>query len=97
MLLALVALPTLVVAPLAWVCILVFGVKAVRNARPEVELWSRETMWNPINVLFSPQMLTDAGRRYRRKCFLAVLWFAVPIGVVMAVFMIRAAFAGQLG
>ena len=83
----------MVIAPVAWVCILVFGVKAVRNARPGVNLWGRETMWNPGNVLIFPGMLTDEGRRHRRKCFLAVLWFVVPIAATM----LLAAVTGNLG
>jgi hypothetical protein len=71
---------------------LVFGFEAVRNARPGVNLWGRETMWNPGNVLVFPGMLTDEGRRYRRKCFLAVLWFIVPIGATM----VLAAVTGNL-
>jgi len=92
-LLAIVALPTMVIAPVAWVCMLVFGFKAVRNARPDVNLWGRETMWNPGNVLIFRGMLTDEGKRYRRKCFLAVLWFVVPIGTAM----LLATITGNLG
>ena len=92
-LLALVALPTMVIAPVAWVCILVFGFKAVRSARPGINPWGRETMWNPGNVLIFPGMLTDEGRRYRRKCFVALLWFVIPIAVTM----LFAAVTGNLG
>ena len=83
----------MVIAPVAWVCMLVFGFEAVRNVRPDVNLWGRETMWNPGNVLIFPGMLTDAGARYRRKRIVAVLWFVVPIGTTM----LLAAITGNLG
>jgi hypothetical protein len=92
-LLALVALPTMFIAPVAWVCILVFGFKAVRNARPDINLWGRDTMWNPGNVLIFPDMLTDEGRHYRRRCFVAGLWFVIPTGVTI----VLAVLTGNLG
>ncbi len=72
---------------------LVFGFKAICNARPGINLWGRETMWNPCNVLLFPGMLTDQGKHHRRRCLLAILWFVIPILVTM----LLAAVTGNLG
>jgi len=76
----------------AWFAILIYGFKAVRRARPGVQLWGRETLWNPWNVLLRPSLLTEEGRAYRRKCFLAVGVFTACVGVPL----LLAALTGNL-
>jgi len=65
----------------AWIAILIFGIKTIRHARQDVSIWGRETGWNPANVLLRPELLTDEGKEYRRKCFIALLVFVIAIGL----------------
>ena len=92
-LLMLIAIPSALVALVAWPCILFFGVQAARHARADVNVWSSETHWNPLNVLIYPRLLTDEGLQYRRRCFQAAACFIVPILLTMAL----AAATGNLG
>jgi len=76
----------------AFLACVVYGVKAVRRARPGISLWGRETLWSPANVLLSSNMLTDEGLRYRRKCFKSLGIFIACVGGTLLV----AAITGQL-
>jgi hypothetical protein len=70
----------------------VYGIKAIRRARPGVKLWGHDTLWNPANVLLSSNLLTADGLRYRRKCFMSVGIFVACVGGTLLV----AAITGQL-
>ena len=61
----------------SWFAAIIYGNKAIRRTRPGVTLWGRETLWNPVNVLLRPNLLTEKGCSYRHKCFLAVAIFIV--------------------
>ncbi len=82
----LIALPSAVfvvlwlVAVLSWFAIVTYGFRAMLNAKPGVRLWSRMTLWNPANIFLRPNLLTEEGRAYRRRCFFAVLVFTISIG-----------------
>jgi len=79
-------------ALIAWFAGIVYGIKAIRRARPGVKLWGRDTLWNPANVLLTSNMLTEEGMRYRRKCFMSVGIFVACVGGTLLV----AAITGQL-
>ncbi len=70
---------TMIIAPIAWVCILVYGFKTIRNRKPEVSLWRGAPAWNPVNITLSPELLTEEGLKYRRRLFWSVAFFVVPI------------------
>ena len=72
-------------------CVL-YAIKAIRHARPSVNLRGRDTLWNPANVLLGDTMLTDEGLRYRRKCLKALCIFIACVGGTLLV----AAVTGQL-
>ena len=65
----------------AWFAILIYGIKTVRHTRQGVSIWGRETGWNPANVLLRPALLTDEGKAYHRKCFIAVVVFVISVGL----------------
>lgn len=65
----------------SWFAILIYGIKAVRRARPGVSIWGRETLWNPANILLRPALLTDDGRTYRHRCFISVIVFVISVGL----------------
>jgi hypothetical protein len=79
-------------ALIALLACLLYAIKAIRHARPGVNLWSRDTLWNPANVLLSSTMLTNEGLRYRRKCLKALCIFIACVGGTLLV----AAVTGQL-
>ena len=74
----------------SWFAILIYGIKAIRRTREGVSLWSRETLWNPVNVLLRPALLTQEGRTYRRRCFTAVIVFLMAIGLPAALALLKA-------
>ena len=91
-LLLLVAIPSMLVALIAWPCIIFFSIQAARNAKTGVNVWGRKTRWNPFNVLLFPNLLTEQGLQYRRRCFQAIACFVVPILATM----LLAALTGNL-
>ena len=86
-------IPTLVVAPIAWVCIVVYGFKTIANRKPEVDLWRDAPMGNPANIMLDSKLLTDEGLRCRSIMAKSILWFAVPILLSLAL----GAATGNLG
>lgn len=72
-------------ALVSWFAVVVYGFKAVRQARPGVRLWSRATLWNPANALLRSDLLTEQGRRYRSRCFRALFVFVACVGSLLVV------------
>lgn len=81
-----------VAAAVSWFAMVIYGFKAVMSARPGVSLWSRETRWNPANVLLRSELLTPEGLEYRRKGLIALGVFVVATGVPL----LLAAIMGRL-
>ena len=79
-------------ALITFVACIFYAFKAVRCAHPGVNLWGRDTLWNPANVLLSSNMLTEEGLRYRRKCLKSLGIFVACVGGTLLV----AAITGQL-
>ena len=73
----------LLTALIAWLACVVYAIKAIRRARPGVNLWGRDTLWNPANVLLNSTMLTDEGLRYRRKSLKSLAIFIVCVGSIL--------------
>lgn len=74
-----------VAAFLAWFAIIIYGFKAIRRVRPGVEPWGRGTLWNPVNVLLSPGLLTEEGLRYRHKCLVSIGVFIACVGIPLLI------------
>jgi len=55
-----------------WLATVFYGIRTTFHARPGISVWSRKTLWNPFNVLVLPGLLTDRGKKYRLRCYLAV-------------------------
>ena len=77
-----------VVITVAWLagmvswCALVFYLfKIFGCAKAGVSIWGRATMWRPFNLVLLPHLLTEDGRNYRKKFFLALLVFVGSIGL----------------
>jgi len=64
----------------SWLAAVFFGFQAVRMPRHGASLWSRATLWNPFNALLRPELLTERGQFYRRRCFRALLIFGFSVG-----------------
>jgi hypothetical protein len=61
------------------VFIVFWQVRMIRSRRPGVSVWSRQLIGNPANVLLRPNLLTDEGRRARRKMLYAALVFLAAV------------------
>ncbi len=71
--------------------VIFYGIRAVRNTRSDVKVWSRATLWNPANVLLRQELLTPEGLRYRRRCLGALIVFAAFVMLPFMIGMIIAA------
>jgi hypothetical protein len=47
------------------------------------EAFSARTLWNPLNALFSPDLLSPEGRHSRRLLFMGVLGFILSIAIAL--------------
>ena len=74
-----ISLVTIIVAPIAFACMVIYEIKMIRSAKPGVKLWSRQLMYNPCNIVFCPDLLTEEGLFYRKKLGISVLRFVIPI------------------
>lgn len=50
-----------------------------------VDAFSVRTLWNPLNALFSPALLSLEGRRSRRFLFMGALGFTLSIAIALGV------------
>lgn len=82
----------LAAAAVSWLAMVIYFFKAVMSARSGVSLWSRETLWNPANVLLRSELLTPEGLEYRRKGLVALGVFVVATGAPL----LLAAITGHL-
>ena len=56
-----------------WFATIFYGIRTTRHARPGISVWGRKTtLWNRFNVLWIPGLLTDKGKKYRLRCYLAI-------------------------
>lgn len=74
----------MLVAPVAWVCTLVFMVKTIANRKPHVRLWRDAPFCNPWNIMLNSSLLTDEGLRCRRVVVKSAGWFVIPILLLLA-------------
>jgi hypothetical protein len=74
-----------VAALVAWALIVVYGVRVLRNIRPDVSRRNRRLAYNPANVVFHPELLTPDGLRYRQRLGWSV---AVFVGLVLGVMLL---------
>ena len=81
--LATVFIAIVVVAAVSWCGVVVYGIRAVRHTRTGVKPWSRAPLWNPANLILRPDLLTEEGRLYRRRCFRALLVFAISVAILL--------------
>lgn len=72
------------VATVAWLAAAYCLVKTIANRRPEVLLWSAPLGFFPPNIVFRPDLLTDRGRRFRRRFAHAGLVFAAAVAAGLA-------------
>jgi ABC-type glycerol-3-phosphate transport system permease component len=91
-LLGILSIVTMIVAPVAWVLILLFACKAIANRKLGLSLWRDAPGFNPFNHLMS-RNLTQEGLIYRRRMYLALLAFVIPIVLTVGL----ASLTGDLG
>ena len=49
------------------------------------DAFSARTLWNPLNALFSPELLSPEGRHSRRLLFMGALGFVLSIAIALGV------------
>lgn len=49
------------------------------------DAFSARTLWNPLNAVFSPEILSPGGRNSRRLFFIGVLGFVLSIVLAFCV------------
>lgn len=79
-----------VMAAVSALCSVIFSVLMLFNFSDNGGAFSKRTFWNPMNVIFSPGLLDDKGRRFRRltlRC-LAVLVTSMLLGGAMGMIII---------
>ena len=68
---------------LLWV--LVYAVLMMRGFEDANSTFSRQTLWNPMNVIFSPSLLNEKGLQARHRVFLGLKIFVASL-VFLVVF-----------
>ena len=58
-----------------WFCTLYFIWKTISNRKPNV--FRDDPFWNPVNIVFRGDLLTEKGLEYRRKMVRSVILFAM--------------------
>ena len=76
-------LVTLIIAPIAFVYMVIYEIKMIRSAKPGVKLRGRQLLYNPCNIVFHPDLLTEEGLFYRKKMGISTVCFVVPILVTI--------------
>lgn len=74
------------VAGMAWLWALGAALAMMWNFKSPGDASSRRTLWNPMNALLMPQLLTDRGQLLRRH-----------VGYAVSVFIACLALAGLTG
>lgn len=68
----------------AWASAVYFATKATLNRKPGVPYFPGN-LQSPLNILFRPHQLTDAGKRARRNCFISVAVLLLGMFTLMAI------------
>lgn len=69
------------IAIASFVGIVTFGFRVISHAKSGVRRWSGKLQYNPFNVIFHSELLTEDGLRDRRYLVLSVLCFVGIIGL----------------
>lgn len=70
----------------------VFSILMVLNFSKSESAFSTRTLWNPMNVIFSPELLSDKGRQFRKLTLRGLVFFVASMlmggamGVVIVIF-----------
>lgn len=57
--------------------LVVFGIRMTSQFKDPDARYSRSSLWNPMNAMFSPHLLNEAGLRSRRSALRGLLVFFV--------------------
>lgn len=61
---------------------LVFAIRMTFQSQSRGVAYSKATLWNPMNAMFQPSLLSDAGRRSRTRALRGLLVFLVAFAVL---------------
>jgi len=70
-----------------WLAMVIYMIKTVKNKKSSIKLWSKQTLYNPFNIIWCSDKLSAAGIEMRRKFIKsAILFFAcILIGMFCGV------------
>lgn len=58
-----------------WILALVSAFGVMRQFKSSSDRFSKRTLWNPLNALTAPSLLTEKGLKWRHRVFIGVLGF----------------------
>jgi hypothetical protein len=68
------------------IAVVIYFLRMLREVRPGVSPWGLHVFYNPLNVLFRPNLLTDRGLMWRRRLGISIaLFLAVSLAVFLLV------------
>jgi hypothetical protein len=69
----------LVVGASFWMMAIISAFGVIRNFKSPAERYTKRTLWNPLNALAAPSLLTEKGLRWRRRVFIGVVGFVASL------------------
>jgi hypothetical protein len=74
-----------VIAIVSFLGIVIFTFRVIFHTKPGVRRWSRQLQYNPFNVVFRSELLTDNGLKDRRRLVFSLICF---VGIIVLSFVI---------
>lgn len=73
-----------IIGPFLVIRCIYFFIKMVRHGRKHgVNLFSIKFLFNPINLLIFPSLLTTQGCTYRRRCLISFIFFICMLALML--------------
>jgi hypothetical protein len=77
-------------AAISWLWTVVFAIRVLFQYREKGVALSRRTLFNPLNAMVKPELLTEEGQQSRQKSINGIRVFLIAwvVGAVAAVLMV---------
>jgi hypothetical protein len=59
--------------------VIVFSIKIIFELSDSKDAFSRRTLWNPLNAIFSPSLLSESGIKSRANIFRGLVVFSAAL------------------
>lgn len=64
-----------------WLLTVVSAFGVMRNFKVSSDRFSKRTLWNPLNALTAPSLLTETGLKWRRRVFMGFGGMLISLAV----------------